>query len=314
MSKLGAPLRAFCEADTLLHSLLTLTHPTSLSASQSEKGEWKLWDIPKSSVVWVFGGPSCTSLSTAGKQLAGKDPTSRYLFDHLAMAAAFGASLILLENVLPLVETDSEHTLYTQLLQQAAALGYVLVQEWKLEDAQHGGFTQRARVFLIWEKSALHVQLPSWQQTVTLPPALSASKIADALLPLTDLPETVWLEGRTCFNSDTPIKLHRATKVGFILRKPTLANVSVGTLVARKTLTKGKNTWRVMAFHQGRIELRRADRKQPDFAMVSPAELAYTIGDKIPLYHPDGIGVGLRRWGEPPLRSAFAIIQQTDQG
>ena len=48
--------------------------------------------------------------------------------------------------------------------------------------------------------------------------------------------------------------------------------------------------------------------------MVSPAELAYTVGDKIPLYHPDGIGVGLRRWGEPPLRSACAIIQQTEQG
>ena len=69
-----------------------------------------------------------------------------------------------------------------------------------------------------------------------------------------------------------------------------------------------------MAFHQGKIELRRADRRQPDFAMVSQAELAYTIGNKIPLYHPEGIGVGLRCWGEPPLRSAFAIIQQTKQG
>ena len=78
-------------------------------------------------MVWVVGGPSCTSLSTAGKQLAGKDPTSRYLFDHLIMAAACGATLILLENVLPLVEDDSTHGLYTKLLQQAAALGYTLV-------------------------------------------------------------------------------------------------------------------------------------------------------------------------------------------
>ena len=123
-------------------------------------------------------------------------------------------------------------------------------------------------MFLIWEKRSLYEQLPSWQHTVTLAPSLSASKIADALLPLEELPETVWLEGRSSFNSNTPIKLQRATKVGFILRKPTLANVSVGTLVARKTLTEGKNTWRVMAFHQGRIELRRADRKQPNFAMV----------------------------------------------
>ena len=56
-----------------------------------------------------------------------------------------------------------------------------------------------------------------------------------------------------------------------------------------------------MAFHQGKIELKRADQRQPDFTMVSQAELAYTIGDNTPLYHPEGIGVGLRRWGEPPL-------------
>ena len=43
-------------------------------------------------------------------------------------------------------------------------------------------------------------------------------------------------------------------------------------------------------------------------------QLHYTITDKIPLCHPEGIGVGLRRWGEPPLKSAFAIIQQTPHG
>ena len=158
------------------------------------------------------------------------------------MATACRASLILLENILPLVENISEHTLHSQLLQQAAALGYVLVQQWKLEDAQCGGFTQRARVFLIWEKCSLNEQLSSWQQTVTIAPTISASKIAYALLPLLTLPESVWLDGKANFNPGTPIKLHRATKVGFILRKSTLANVSVGDLVARKTLTRGKNT------------------------------------------------------------------------
>ena len=69
-----------------------------------------------------------------------------------------------------------------------------------------------------------------------------------------------------------------------------------------------------MSFHGEMVELRRADRKHPDFAMVSRSQLIYTIADKIPLYHPDGIGVGLRRWGEPPLRSGFGIIQLTPQG
>ena len=68
MAGLGAPLGAFYEANPLLNSLLSLAHPTLLLASQSEKREWKLWDIPKATIAWVFGGPSCTSLSTAGKQ------------------------------------------------------------------------------------------------------------------------------------------------------------------------------------------------------------------------------------------------------
>ena len=48
--------------------------------------------------------------------------------------------------------------------------------------------------------------------------------------------------------------------------------------------------------------------------MVTQHQLHYTPTDKIPLYHPEGIGVGLRRWGEPLLKSASAIIQQTPHG
>ena len=144
----GASLRAFCESNPLLHQLLSTLHPDAQSASRSEQEEWKAWQIPQAAVVWVLGGPSCTSLSTAGKQLAGKDPTSRYLFDHLVISAALGASLILLENVLYLVEGDIIYGLYSQLVQQAAALGYVLVQQLKVEESRMGGSTQRARVFL----------------------------------------------------------------------------------------------------------------------------------------------------------------------
>ena len=79
----GASLHAYCESNPLLNTLLSQAHPGAQSASLSEKGEWKFWSLPKSAVVWVLGGPSCTSLSTAGKQLAGDDPTSRYLFDHI---------------------------------------------------------------------------------------------------------------------------------------------------------------------------------------------------------------------------------------
>ena len=136
---------AYCESNPLLHHLLCALYPDALSATQSEREEWKAWQIPKSVVVWVLGGPSCTSLSTAGNQLAGKDPTSRYLFGHLVIAAALGASLILLENVLYLVEGDNIHGLYLKLVQQAAALVYVLVQQLKVKDSRVRGSTQHAK-------------------------------------------------------------------------------------------------------------------------------------------------------------------------
>jgi site-specific DNA-cytosine methylase len=310
----GASLHAYCESNPLLNTLLSQAHPGAQSASLSEKGEWKFWSLPKSAVVWVLGGPSCTSLSTAGKQLAGDDPTSRYLFDHIFMAAAFGASLILLENVLYLVEGDSVHGLYTQLLQQAAALGYVLVQQWKVEDAKVGGSTQRARLFLIWEKKSIHEKLPQWHSTVCDPVGQLPAPISASLLPVHLLPPSVWLQGVAVFDPDITIRSHQATKVGFIKLKGALESLKVGDLVGRKTTTKGVNRWRVMSLRGSQVELRRADRKQPDFALVARSELQYTLTEKIPLYHPDGIGVGLRRWGEPPLKSAFAIIQLTSVG
>ena len=57
-----------------------------------------------------------------------------------------------------------------------------------------------------------------------------------------------------------------------------------------------------------------ADRKHPDFALVKLSALAFTLIDTIRVYHPGGIGVGLRSWGEPPLKSGFAVAQLTDQG
>ena len=126
----GHTLFAFCEANPLLHAFPS----DSLTAFKSELNEWKDWAFPPQGVVWLVGGPSCTSVSSAGKQLAQNDPKSRYLKDHLNIAAACGALLILLENVPYLVDGDSEHGLFSHLLQQATALGYVLSQTWFVHD------------------------------------------------------------------------------------------------------------------------------------------------------------------------------------
>ena len=140
--------------------------------------------------------------------------------------------MILLENVLYLVGGDSVHGIYSQLVQQAAALGYVLVQQLKVEDSTVGGSTQRARVFLIWEKKSLNSKLPAWEATVKPLLGLDQRSLSASLLPVQSLPDSVWITGATeVFNPDVPIKLHTATKVGHLTRKGDLDNLKVGDLV-----------------------------------------------------------------------------------
>ena len=106
----------------------------------------------------------------------------------------------------------------------------------------------------------------------------------------------------------------QATPCGPVTRKGDIHHIEVGDLVAKTHQDEGRNRWRVMAFTGNRIELRRADRRHPDFALVKLSALAFTLKDTIRVYHPGGIGVGLRSWGEPPLKPGFAIAQLTDQG
>ena len=62
-----------------------------------------------------------SSMQAAGSKL----PHLKITFDHLTITAACGASLILLENVLFLLEGDAQHDLHSQLVQLAAALSYI---------------------------------------------------------------------------------------------------------------------------------------------------------------------------------------------
>ena len=144
------------------------------------------------------------------------------------------------------MEGDSVYGLYTQLL-QAAALGYVLVQPWKVEDSQVGGSTQRTRLFLIWAKKSIHDKLSQWNSTVCDPVGQLPAPISSSLLPVHQLSQSVWLQGEAVFDLDTSIRSHQATRVGFIKLKGALESLKVGDLVGRKTTTKGVNRWRVMS-------------------------------------------------------------------
>ena len=118
-------------------------------------------------------------------------------------------------------------------------------------------------------QQSLHAQLPLWRDSVPAIPTTQQQSIASALLPVGALPESVWLHGsRVQFDPDTPIKLHKATKAGYLIRKPQLDSLAVGDLVAQRKISKGMNKWRMMSFQGKMVEPRRADRKHPDFAKL----------------------------------------------
>ena len=88
----------------------------------------------------------------------------------------------------------------------------------------------------------------------------------------------------------------------------------VGDLVTLRYHQDGHNKWHVIAFKGHCIELLRADRKHPNFALVKLADINHTCSDTIKVYHPHSIGVGLWSWGEPPLKIGFAVAKLTSQG
>ena len=59
---------------------------------------------------------------------------------------------------------------------QAAALGYVLSQTWFVQDHAVGGFTQRRRVFLVWEKSDVASACGAWPVSLSALPGPNAIK------------------------------------------------------------------------------------------------------------------------------------------
>ena len=187
----GVPLHAFCEFDDLLFNFLAMRHPTAQTAKQFESNQWRCWQFGPDTYSIFVGGPSCTSLSSAGKRLAGLDPTSRYLFDHLKAAAYFAALLVLLENVPWLVDGDEEHGLFTQLKLLASALGYVLTKIWRVRDCEVAGFTQRERVFLLFERIHLVALLPAVAD-IELGVA-KQRQMSEVLLNADETPASSWL-------------------------------------------------------------------------------------------------------------------------
>ena len=320
-SQFGVEPSAFLERNELLRRLLHERHPKAQQAADYSGGEWKLWSFPPDALIVVVGGPPCTTVSSAGKQLGAKDARSACLTGFIEIAAFFQASMALMENVDQLVSNDHIHGLYSAIIGRAEESGLHHLGTFTLVDAGCGGFSQRSRSWLQFEIASLTMMLPLWSPPqASGPPAL----LNNVLLSPELVPERYWLTGNISLQHHSSSPSHAVVAAELVVHEKGAAESwppEVGCLVRLRKCKSSTgfgtqfgsfNVWRVLLASDGFFTLVRAQRKQPDRLIVRLSSITCVLEEKVNLYDPFSAAVTIRRWGEPPLKGGFAVLQILD--
>ena len=144
-SQFGLEPSAFLERDKLLLRVLQERHPEAHFAAEFADGKWKLWKFPDDAFIIIVGGPPCTTVSAAGKQLGAADPRSTCINVFLEIAVFFGAQMALMENVPQLIKDDDRHGLFSSAAELAEEGRIPLLGTFELTDTLCKGKSQRCR-------------------------------------------------------------------------------------------------------------------------------------------------------------------------
>ena len=115
----------------------------------------------------------------------------------------------------------------------------MLSQTWFVKDQSVGGFTQRRRVFLVWEKSDVALACGAWPVSQSALP--EPKTIQDVLERPEDVHSAFWLSGSVSLDMGVTILRDQATPCGSVTRKGDLRHLQVGDLVAKKHTDDARN-------------------------------------------------------------------------
>ena len=172
------------ENDPTAVSSLEHNYPDSTGSHDFFDYFWNSWRPPDSQPTVVVAGPSCCHLSVAGKRLRQWDPRSSQGLETAKLAVHFKATILVIENVVQLLDEDSQHGLLSEINSFMVSNGYNPMQCIRLQDSQLGGCTARERVFALWELAdfaALLGPIP------TVFPRSQPSNIRSILSPIEDV-------------------------------------------------------------------------------------------------------------------------------
>ena len=96
----------------------------------------------------------------SGKRLGAVDPRSSQGMETAMLAVLLAALVLVMENVCDLVDGDHRHKVLSSINDYLQQNGYVLSGVLRLKDCEIGGFSQRERVFVIWELETMCASLP----------------------------------------------------------------------------------------------------------------------------------------------------------
>ena len=156
------------------------------------------WCSDNKTEVGILGaGPSCKSFSVAGKQ-DWDNPRALCAPNTAKVVGKIRPKLAMVEITVELLTNNHKHGLFTLMMNNFEAEGYVLASMEMVRDSELGGTQSRKRLITTWERVDFHAALPPVPSIFefTGPPC----PIRGLLEPLSALPAYCWLRGKVSLN------------------------------------------------------------------------------------------------------------------
>jgi site-specific DNA-cytosine methylase len=183
----------------------------------------------------LFGGPPCIAFSAAGAQLGLLDPrpsASAGLVSLATPAAAWNASVILIEITVEVKTKDAENGALTNLRSAYAAHGYELLDAAVVRFCDVGGSSVRRRLLLHMEHRERAARLPALAPLETdLRPATTLRSV---LRPAASVPPEALQPGRFIKES-SPLRPDRPQRIGWLRRDNSRREPALGDEVSLRS-------------------------------------------------------------------------------
>jgi site-specific DNA-cytosine methylase len=262
----GGKAKVFVEWEKDDHPLLRNMAPDAQIYGDFYAKEWLSFQSDET-IDALVAWPMCKHLARCGLLKMQCDEVASQLWDIAELAEHLDVRIVLIENVLLLELADEQHHLFSRMLIEFEARGFVRAAVWRVDDSGLGGYTWRSRPWVILHRAELTAKIaPVFQPAMESAPV----GIRDCLMPLgevehlkVDIVDLVepdgWVMGYFRFEWKLPLQpgtlvnvpneqhdhcvIKHKSELEVLVRsknnlQPTFRTVDVGVLTPAVTLTK----------------------------------------------------------------------------